>query len=527
MDESEAFRPRAEDPQTAMPSMHTRNALEPRVTEEPLDIEAIVGSFGELSTVAPVAMRVIEMVDDEDVTINQLADVIARDPGLASRLLRLANSAAYSRGQPVTNLARAAMLIGLRTLKLVTLGFSLVDTTADRAPINGALIWRRSLATAALARRFAPILAAELAEDAFAAGLLSNVGKTALLDQPRYTTAAEANGPWLTPDDERVILGFTSDELTARILDNWGLPGIFGEAIWTRHPEDLDAPTTELGSLLRLADIGATLVLADQPDDLARALDAATLAAAHLGMTIDELERVIATSGPELDELTGTFELQAIGTDEVEEIIRSAQSRLAQISFDMASQLSEERMRNDELVVTNQELAAAAATDALTGLPNRRTFDAFLGNQIALRARHRRDTSLGLILVDLDHFKAVNDTHGHAVGDEVLAEFGHRLSNSSRRGELAARTGGEEFALVLPDTDAEELRGAAERIRHLLDGNPIETAAGPLPITASVGAAWVDSIEMGGERLLYETADAALYQSKESGRNRVTLAPMA
>ena len=494
-------------------------------TETPaLDLDGIVRSFGELSTIAPVAMKVIEMVDDESVTVAQLADVIARDPGLASRLLRLANSAAYSRGQPVTNLGRAAMLLGLRTLKLVTLGFSLVDNGGDRGSLD-AMIWRRSVATAVLARRFAPSLTAELAEDAFSAGLLSNVGKVALLEQPRYIEAVEARGGWLTPDDERSVLGFSSDELTAQILDNWGLPSLLSEAIWTRHPEDLDAPSTELGSLLRLADLVSILVLAADPDARARALDAATLAAAHLGMTIDEVERAMATIGPDLDEMTATFDLETIGTTAIEEIIRSAQARLASISFDMASQLSEERLRNDELVETNQELAAAAATDALTGLPNRRTFDAFLINQVALRTRHRRGTSLGLILMDLDHFKSVNDTYGHAVGDEVLAEFGRRLSTSSRRGELAARTGGEEFALVLPDTDPEELNGAAERIRHLLDGNPIETAAGPLPLTASVGASWADEVRSGDERVLYETADAALYTSKREGRNRVTMTP--
>ena len=184
-----------EDLATVAPSrgtpktMQTRDSDTERDTEQdterdteipaPLDPDEIIAAFGDVATVAPVAMRVIEMVDDEDVTIQQLAEVIAADPGLASRLLRLANSAAYSRGQPVTDLARAAMLIGLRTLKLVTLGFSLLDGCPTSGQIDGLLMWRRAVATAVLARRFAPILARELSEDAFAAGLLSNVGKTA------------------------------------------------------------------------------------------------------------------------------------------------------------------------------------------------------------------------------------------------------------------------------------------------------------------------------------------------------------
>ena len=333
----------------------------------------------------------------------------------------------------------------------------------------------------------------------------------------------ERSGPWLSPVDERFVLGFTTDELTARILDGWGLPGTLSEAVWARHPENPDESAGELGSLLRMADLAAVLLLADDPDDLARALDRATLAAASLGLTIDDVQRVVLEAGPELDEMTGAFDLVSIGTAGIEDIVRVAQAHLARISFDMASQLSEERMRNDELVETNQELAAVASTDALTGLANRRTFDTFLTNQVAGRVRHERGTSLGLVLIDLDHFKSINDTHGHAVGDEVLAEFGRRLADGCRKGELVARTGGEEFALVVPDTTPGELEGAAERMRGLLDDRPIETGAGPLAVTASVGASWAPTATDDTDRELYEAADAALYESKAGGRNKVTL----
>lgn len=490
-----------------------------------VDIDEVVGGFGDLPTVAPIAMRVIEMVDDEDVTINQLADVISTDPGLASRLLRLANSAAYSRGQPVTALARAAMLLGLRTLKMVTLGFSLMDRPGARSA-TGNLIWRRSLASAVFGRRLALTVAPEMSEDAFTAGLLSNVGKTALLDVPAYLETIDRRGPWISPQVEVESFGFTSDALTARILDGWELPGLLTEAIWSRHPESDDEVPDQLGSILRLADNAAVLILGTDPDDMARAFDSSRLAAAHLGMTMDEIERVVAMTGPELDELSGSFDLEAIDLGSVDDLVRAAQSRLASVALDVASQLGEVKNRNDELVETNQELAAAASTDALTGLPNRRTFDAFLNNQVASRQRHPRESALGLIVMDIDKFKVVNDTYGHAVGDEVLIEAGKRLADGSRRGELIARTGGEEFALILPEIAIDDLEGAGERLRKIMADSPVDTSAGPLPITISVGGSWTTEPPDGAEKSLYEAADAALYASKDGGRNQVTVQSM-
>ncbi len=519
--------------QTAHPATEqTRNAmtLAPSTAPAPVtaavDIEEVIAGFGDLPTIAPIAMKVIEMVDDEDVTVNKLADVISTDPGLASRLLRLANSAAYSRGQPVTNLSRAAMLLGLRTLKMVTLGFSLIERPSSSDAIDSNLTWRRSLATAVLGRRLAATVAPEMMEDAFTAGLLSNVGKNALADVPAYVAAVEANSPWLTSEQELAAIGFTSDELTARLLDGWELPTLLSEGIWSRYPTaDSEFPST-LGSILRLADSAAALILASEPDDVTLAFDRSLLAAAHLGLTMDEIERVVAIASPELDDLAGSFDLEAISPGSVDDIVRSAQSRLASIALDVASQLGEERQRNDELVETNQELAAAASTDALTGLPNRRTFDAFLANQVASRQRHTRESALGLIVMDIDKFKAVNDTYGHAVGDEVLAEAGRRFTEGSRRGELLARTGGEEFALIMPEVTPGDLEGAGERLRRIMADDLVPTSSGPLEITISVGGSWVIECGEGTEKRLYETADAALYASKETGRTQVTVDPL-
>jgi diguanylate cyclase (GGDEF)-like protein len=156
-------------------------------------------------------------------------------------------------------------------------------------------------------------------------------------------------------------------------------------------------------------------------------------------------------------------------------------------------------------------------SDPLTLLHNRRCL---LERLPALVADCRqRGAPLSAVMADLDHFKQVNDSYGHPVGDEVLVEAADRLRQSCRLSDLPARWGGEEFLVLLPDTRRGEARAMAERIRELIGRQPFVTSAGPLRVTASVGAAELDADE--GPSSLLQRADEALYRAKDSGRNRV------
>lgn len=486
------------------------------------DIDDVVAVMTDLPTLAPIAVRVIDLADDEDVSIEQLTDVIATDPGLAARLLRLANSAAYSSGRPVKSLTRAAMLLGLRTLKMVTLGFSLVSGLSSDGTDSDA-IWRQSLAGAVLARRLASGMGGDAGDDAFVAGLLSNIGKLALTTAAVGADDRRFADPWLGAQEQIELLGYTSDEVSARLLTDWGIPDDLVEAIRTRS--GLDDDQTPLGEVLQVANAAAVMLLTADEERQAYAYDAlATAAAAHLDLTTGDLERMIEELRPDLDAVFESFDLRAVAATSVEEIVRTAQTKLVTMSLDVASQLSAEQHRNEMLAEHNERLAAAASTDALTGLANRRTFDTFLTDQIAGRLRNPRATKLGLLLFDLDHFKAVNDTYGHGVGDEVLQEVGRRMQDGTRRGELSARIGGEEFAVILPDVVAGELTGAAERMRQLISRAPIETEAGSISVTVSVGGACTAVMSAKVDRMLFDAADSALYASKDRGRDRVTVA---
>ncbi len=157
-------------------------------------------------------------------------------------------------------------------------------------------------------------------------------------------------------------------------------------------------------------------------------------------------------------------------------------------------------------------LERQASTDPLTGIANRRTFHRRLTDEVARAERYGRHLSLALM--DLDHFKAVNDVHGHLGGDRVLVLFAQLLSAHSREGELVARIGGEEFAWLMPETDRDGAHIAADRVREAIDTNPFEHIG---RVTMSVGVCSTGSAPDAGT--LMHDADRALYWAKDSGRN--------
>ena len=155
--------------------------------------------------------------------------------------------------------------------------------------------------------------------------------------------------------------------------------------------------------------------------------------------------------------------------------------------------------------------------DVLTGLLNRRGFDE------RLRRLLKRDAPL-LAVLDVDHFKRINDTHGHAVGDTVLSAVGARLNEALRPLDLAVRLGGEEFAVIWLNPEAGGEMRLGERLRDVIGRHPFETAAGPLTVTVSVGVAQALGPQEAPEAL-FSRADTALYEAKRGGRDRVVLAP--
>ncbi|MCO5164455.1 MAG: PleD family two-component system response regulator [Mesorhizobium sp.] len=175
---------------------------------------------------------------------------------------------------------------------------------------------------------------------------------------------------------------------------------------------------------------------------------------------------------------------------------------------------------NEELRSSVAQTIEMAVTDGLTGLHNRRYLDSHLATLFERAASRGR--SLSLMITDIDRFKPINDTYGHAAGDEVLRDFARRLRKNVRGIDLACRFGGEEFVVVMPDTEPHVAEKVAERIRHEIESQPFAIGGGTqsLQVTVSIGVASMipgkDSVDT-----LVKRADAALYEAKNNGRNRV------
>ena len=188
---------------------------------------------------------------------------------------------------------------------------------------------------------------------------------------------------------------------------------------------------------------------------------------------------------------------------------------LARVRTQVRRKRFQERLR-----ATYEISLSMALTDSLTGLYNRRYLEVHL--EKLLQKNHENRKSLGVLLVDIDHFKKVNDTYGHKVGDEVLKIFAERLKDKLRSFDLVARLGGEEFVVILPDVHEQRAHLIAERLRASIAEEPFacSTPEGKLSITTSIGGAFIDPSPQTTQDVLAR-ADKCLYEAKASGRDCV------
>ncbi|MGI4853250.1 MAG: diguanylate cyclase [Janthinobacterium lividum] len=205
-------------------------------------------------------------------------------------------------------------------------------------------------------------------------------------------------------------------------------------------------------------------------------------------------------------------------TYEIRCVNMAGEPMLAGSAIDLTEQMLREaelQRTRDELQEANRKLSSLALTDSLTGLWNRRAFDARL--ETSIMSAHRAKQPLTLMLIDVDHFKRVNDQHGHPFGDSVLKEIAEVLNGVKRGEDVACRFGGEEFAVLLPGTDINAAYNLADRMLKATRNFPWKKT----PVTVSIGLAMYMDHGLSDE--LVDQADAALYQAKHAGRDRVIL----
>jgi diguanylate cyclase (GGDEF)-like protein len=231
-------------------------------------------------------------------------------------------------------------------------------------------------------------------------------------------------------------------------------------------------------------------------------------------------------TGPPFDDLLGAARWWAIQVAERGEpfgillVGASREGGMTEAQAQIAAAIAGQGMTAYENARLFSQVREMATVDGLTGLYSRNHFFAEADRQLRIAGRRRQP--IAAIMVDIDYFKRINDTYGHPVGDEVIRVVAERLGDAVRDSGVLGRYGGEEFAVVTPQTAASATE-LAEQLHRVVSADPVPTTAGPLPVTISVGLASIDDGEQDLRQLLTR-ADGALYQAKQTGRDRVCIA---
>ncbi len=486
---------------------------------------ATVADPRHLPTPPAAAMELLRLSRDPDAGLADMAEVLSLDGGLAARIIATANSAIYRREREATTIERAIGQIGVRSVVTVALGHSVTSQLPRDGQVSGLELsryWKNSIMTAVSTRDLCP----NRPDEGFLAGLVANVGKVAMARSlgNDYAALVEAEDGWPSPEREREHFGFTSLDVTAEALAAWSLPELFVTAMTlaTGSPADESGAEADTVALARALRVGMEIAAFAAGATGATGLESVHTAARDNGFEPDRVEELIRNLGQTMAEAAESLAMNIDAAD-YDVLLDEARTQLVELSLQADVDRQRESERAAELERNNRELEERALTDALTGLANRAAFDQALEQQIRLRLREPDSFTkpLGVAMIDIDHFKSVNDTYGHGIGDEVLKQLGLVLQMMSRTEEVAARYGGEEFVLVAPLARPEELRTACERIRKAIELIEVETPLGPLNVTASLGAACIENVtSLDDGRRVLEAADAQLYEAKGGGRNQ-------
>jgi diguanylate cyclase (GGDEF)-like protein len=471
-----------------------------------------------LPTLPSIAVQVLELAQKPEADIPEIARVICKDPALSSKILRTVNSSFYGRSHNVSTISHALVILGLQSVKTLVLGFSLVSNLQKNKSkgFQHLMYWKRAVHSATAARSIAAKVGIVQQEEAFLAALLCDIGML-IFDQVVPDEYSEICAKATSHQDlvrlETETLGMTHADAGGLLAEQWKLPPLLATPIGKHHsPETVSDPALKrLSELVHLAGRCADVFVDESPADaIAQCkklfLDSHKIAEA-------DADAVLADIGKKTKEVATLFEINIGAQAGYDAILKRANEALVELTLQSQAQAT-------QLQQQNSQLQEQAFTDALMGIPNRAKFDTASGELFNAHLANKQP--LSLLMLDLDKFKSINDKFGHPGGDAVLKYLGRILKAVARKAHLPCRYGGEEVALLLPNTDRATATTIAETIRRALAEKPVLSGNQKIPATTSVGVAtWEAGSPLTQVAQLIKAADLALYNAKQSGRNCV------
>lgn len=489
------------------------------------DFEVRLRSQVDFPSPSRVASEVIALARDPDIEIAKVAQAISRDPAMTAKILRIANSAFYAQRRPSKNLRQALVIVGLNAALTLALSFSLVSTLRGCRPngIDYRRYWRRTLLAATACRALGESLHLGQEEDLFLAGLLQDV---AILAIAKTTIDFYAGLPQEATHaafiaHEHKTLGKDHAAFGAMLLKSWNLPDRLWQAVERSHSADSVDANSEEGRFACCIAMGSELADAVLAADRPAALDAlATRLKKLLGLSDEKFTEVVTRILKLIPEAEDLYETSIIEPHDAEALMAQAREMLTLRNLHALREVHALQETAGLLLSRTEQLEDANRRDGLTGVMNRAWLDRHLDREFTQAVMFQR--SLSVAFVDLDHFKKVNDTFGHQMGDRILRACAQVMQSSVRGSDIVARYGGEEFVILLPGTDDEIARQVCQRIIAAIRELRHESNNTSIVTTVSIGlATYTPQHRFASATELLDAADHALYAAKLRGRNRI------
>ncbi len=502
-----------------------------------LDIQVLLEDQSEIPSLSPVVSKVLDLIRSENASAKELAEVIQNDNSLTTKVLKVVNSAYYAIPSKVATIAQAVVILGFDAVKNLVLSMSVLELlVSDTQEIKQVQkLWERSLFMAVTARQIATRRESIVNPDeAFIAALLADVGMLMFVRHAAEDyvplVVREQRGEAELPVLERELFGTDHCKIGQQLAENWGFPDKLSEPIAWHH--DMDAAeglSTELEDVSRITLFARRCASVIYVEDLEKMMKECRLQAEiTFGLSNEELDEFLLEVFDQVDKTADYFGVKLDQQANYMEILQEANRKLSQMNLSY-EQMNQKLVKANEraerlasqLQDANEKLQELVNTDPLTGVLNRCSMEQSLLHEFTRARRYERQ--LAVMLIDIDHFKQVNDNFGHPQGDSVLKEMAEVVTEMLRDTDMMVRYGGEEFLIVMPETKLYAARIAAERIRRLVEGHEFTHLPGtPMFLTISIGVAELSNEDKcNSPEELVKASDLKLYEAKENGRNRI------
>ncbi|MDR3578675.1 MAG: HDOD domain-containing protein [Oryzomonas sp.] len=486
-----------------------------------------------LPTPPAIAIKILDTVRGDSFTFEDLARVIESDPALAARVLKAANSPYYHLSSTVTSIEKSVAILGTHTVKNIALSFVICSEFQcdPYETFDATIFWRHALSSAVAAELTATLVHAP-SKDLFITALMQDIGILVMQGyRPRdyqlvFNCRKESHRP--LPEIERMIFACDHQEVGSELLRSWLLPEEIYEPIRYHHQDAVVPPkyriTTALLSIAR--NLSSFYNGSEDVDKIRQAKHILDTEFGIKGSDVDTLIESVATTTLEL---FSVFEIAPGALRPFSNILQEANSELSELYDSYELQIIELKQakkmlekQTKELNRANTRLREIASKDGLTEILNYRSFQEAMDREIIRSKRYGKEFSL--ISFDVDNLKAINTDYGHPAGDLVLVEICRAVGKIIRASDIFARCGGDEFSIIMPETDADRVLIAAAHLKSCVESLDIQADDEIIKAQISIGvSSYHPAVQTMDKKRLILMADKALLRSKNSGKNQISV----